>query len=473
MVHRARFVSIRHALRAAYGRAALAGRGVVMQILAAMVAIAAAPIAVADEAIPDEVIIELEDDSTIEDVVLPPGVVVIGDVEDRELYLLRFPGPVTDAEITALERDPAIDDADRNLAQELAGGQTQGVFYDALPDEFFGQYGFDRVRPAGAWRTTTGTGIIVAVLDTGVDANHPQLAGAIAPGGADLVDDDDDPADVGDGLDTDGDGEVDELVGHGTMVAGLVRHLAPGATILPIRILDGDGRGTSFRIAAGIYLAIERGANVINLSLGSTEPQGVLLTAVHAARSAGIVVVAAVGNEGATEPPLFPAADAGAMGVAAVDDLDRKSSFSNYGDQVFIAAPGTDVLSAYPGGGYRGSEGTSLSTAFISAAAALVGAAQPEASPDEIDLAIAQGAANIDAANPEFIGQLGAGRLDLAGIFGVSVLEDLDGDGVVGIADLLGVLAAFGPAPGSPADLDGSWTVDFADALRVLGAWTG
>ncbi len=433
----------------------------------------AAP-AAADEGIPDQVVIELDDEATIDDVVLPPGVLVLAGLPEPGLYLLQFPGPISDEEIDDFEDDdPAVDEAERNRRQDLAGGQTQGVFYDSIEGDFRRQWGFERVRPAGAWRTTTGAGVVVAVLDTGVDATHPQLAGAIAPGGIDLVDGDEDPSDAGDGIDADGDGLVDELVGHGTMIAGVVRHIAPDATILPIRILDGDGLGTSFRIAAGVYHAVEQGADVINLSLGSTEPQEALLDAVQAARAAGVVVVAAVGNLGAELPIIWPAGDDAALGVAALDPTDARAGFSSFGPQVFISAPGVDVEGPVPGALYRGSEGTSFAAAFVSGAAALARAGFPALTRDELVAAIALGAAPIDAANPGLEGALGAGRVDLAGIFGVEVLADVDGDGQVALGDVLAVLATFGDCAGCPADLDGSWSVDFDDLVAVLGSWGG
>lgn len=439
-------------------------------VATAVIAAIANPVT-ADEISLNEVVIELDDEAVIDDVVLPTGVTVLDGFDSEGLYLLLFPRPVTDADIFLLEADPAVDDADRDREQDLAGGQTQGVFYDSIESDQLRQYGWGLVRPAGAWRVTAGSGVMVALLDTGIDAAHPMLAGAIAPGGRDFIDGDGDPSDVQPGVDTDGDGAVDEMAGHGTMIAGVIRHIAPDATILPVRILDSNGIGSGFRIAAGIYHAIDQGADVINLSLGSTEELGILADAIEAATLAGVTVVTAGGNEGAAMPVFQPAGDPATIAVTATDAADMRAGFASFGPHVTLSAPGVDVISSFPGGGYRGSEGTSLSAAFVTGAAALVKAAQPTAGPVEITAALVGGAADISVQNPGSAGQLGAGRLDIASSFGAGQLADIDGDGAVTFLDLLEVLGNWGPCAGCPADIDADWSIGFPDLTSVLAAF--
>lgn len=146
---------------------------------------------------------------------------------------------------------------------------------DAIEEDLADQHAFAGLSLGTVHQVATGAGTVVAVLDTGVDAAHPMLAGRLLPG-YDLIDDDPDPLDVANGVDDDGDGLVDEAYGHGTFVAGVVAQIAPDAAILPVRVLDADGRAELHTVIEGIDLAIEQGANVINMSfglLGDHEPR--------------------------------------------------------------------------------------------------------------------------------------------------------------------------------------------------------
>jgi subtilisin family serine protease len=258
-----------------------------------------------------------------------------------------------------------------------------------------------------------GAGAVVAVLDTGVQHAHPLLAGSLAPLGYDFVDDDLHPEDEANGLDEDGDGLVDEAWGHGTHVAGIVRLVAPEAAILPLRVLNSDGRGNNFRTAQAVAYATARGADAINLSLGTTEPSLLLREVVLAAARQGTLVVAAAGNLGA-DIPQYPAADACAIGVTAVNDQDRKASFASYGAWVGVAAPGVSVYSSVPVDGYAWWSGTSMATPFVAGQVALLRGLNPSLTLDEAGALIASTAASLDRNNPLYRGQLGAGRIDLA-----------------------------------------------------------
>jgi subtilisin family serine protease len=366
-------------------------------------------------------------------------------------------------------------------------GHTGSTYVDGVdPGAFAGQYASDLLGSEMAHARATGAGTVVAVLDTGADAAHPLLAGQVVAGGYDFVDDDDDPDDSANKTDDDEDGLVDEMAGHGTFVAGLVVLVAPDARILPVRVLDDDGNGDLWKLVQGIYHAIDRGVEVINLSLGSTYNSDIVELALEEAEGLGIANFAAAGNLNREEPEEFPAMRH-AFGVAALDHNDIKADFSNYSDRLFISGPGTTggtldtaIVSALPGGGYGTWEGTSFATPMCSATAALLRSQNVQWEPAltthaQIETRMAVTAIDIYAMNPSYAPDLlGAGRVDAAAAVALGPvapeLGDLDADGMIGVSDLLRILADWGDVH-TNADLDGSGHVDIGDLLIVLGGW--
>lgn len=224
---------------------------------------------------------------------------------------------------------------------------------------------------AEAWQYSTGDGVTVAVLDSGVDGEHPDLAGRVLPG-TDLVD-------------GSTDGRVDP-VGHGTAVASLVAGagdpgtgLAPDASILPVRVLDEQNRYRSAAtVAEGVIWAVEHGAEVINLSLGGARESPVLADALAYAMDRDVVVVACTGNATGDEyqEVWYPARE---PGVVAVSGLAGSEGWrlSLTGPETVLGAPAV-VTGAQAGGGYREARGTSFSAALVAGAAALIRARWPE-----------------------------------------------------------------------------------------------
>jgi subtilisin family serine protease len=259
-----------------------------------------------------------------------------------------------------------------------------------------------------------GAGVVVAVVDTGIDAGHPAVAGRIAPGGFDLIGRDPDPRDERDFVDNDGDGAVDEQYGHGTFVASLVLAVAPDATILPVRVLDAEGFGTSSTVAAGIIWAVDAGARVVNVSADLPDEPEMVKEAVEYARDRGALVVAAAGNSGAADI-AFPARFSDALGVTAVDAAGVKPAFANSGDAVSLVAPGVEMVGAMPfdfspSGTARWS-GTSFATPVVAGAAALVRSALPGLGADAVRQRLRDTAMPVDPLNPGFAGRLGEGMV--------------------------------------------------------------
>ena len=311
-----------------------------------------------------------------------------------------------------------------------------------------------------------GLGRVIAVIDTGVDPEHPLLQGALLPGWDFLLDQAGasewnalDPAtrettkqnlqaagDQSYGSVIEGEGVTytkdpstqvitdqsygsvieDENLpsgfGHGTMVAGIIRMVAPAAQILPLRVFNGDGKATIADIVEAAYWAQANGASIINMSFSTDGQSDELLKAIKQAKKAKIMTVTSTGNEG-TPALTYPAAYSETFGVASVDATGQLSVFSNYGsDTTLLSAPGEAIVTAYPGGLYAGAWGTSFSAAFVSATAGLLHEINPDGS---IQLsghrhnmdALKKSAVQPDPANPS--DDIGAGVLDVHGAFGM------------------------------------------------------
>ncbi|RMI26816.1 S8 family serine peptidase, partial [Streptomyces triticirhizae] len=277
-----------------------------------------------------------------------------------------------------------------------------------------------------AWDLATGEGVTVAVLDSGVDGEHPDLAGAVARGSEFTV-----VPEEREFVRTTPDRQRD-CPGHGTAVAGMIAAhraegdrmtgVAPGAVVYPIRIADGVDRATPNTLAAAVDDAIAADVDILNLSFAYPVDAEPLRAAVARAVDAGVLVVAAAGNEGnegRDDIPMYPAAYDGVLTVGAVGEDGQPLETSNAGDWVDLAGYGQELAVAAPGGGYRVEAGTSFATAQVSGAAALVLSRFP-------DLTAAQLADRLtESANP-----VGGGRGERTGagiVDPFAALTHLDG----------------------------------------------
>ena len=283
------------------------------------------------------------------------------------------------------------------------------------------QWNLDQVRAEDAWTTVDPSGVVVAVIDTGLRADHEDFQGAQVLPGVDAVAFIDgggrnpvlpSASRVGAGADP---------IGHGTFVAGIVgagwhngrgiAPVAPGVQVMPITTFWDDGLGSSEAVVPAIVWAVDHGADVVNLSLGSIYSDPTMHAAIRYAESRGVVVVAAAGNYG-MPIPVYPAAYPEVLAVAATDRSGRRASFSESGDWVDIAAPGDDVPSTTVDGGYGTWRGTSFASPHVAGAAALVVAARPDATPAQVRALLVNNSR--DAGAPGFDDLYGWGVLDVA-----------------------------------------------------------
>ncbi len=282
---------------------------------------------------------------------------------------------------------------------------------DPTPDEYFNQPALAPLDVSSLHALLVGRISTVAVIDTGIDASHPALLGRVLPFGYDFVDRDAYPMEMSNGIDDDGDGLIDEAFGHGTHIAGTIVLLNPDARILPLRVLDSDGNGTSFAVAEAIRYAVASGADVINLSLGMDETSLAVRLAIAEADAADVVVMAAAGNAN-TELVQFPARLQDVVAVAAVDAFDTKASFSSFGEDVELVAPGVNIYSAMPGEQYAWWSGTSMATSVASGAASLLHSLADNLYDTSGDKLLEDTSVSIEYLNPLYDDLLGDGRID-------------------------------------------------------------
>jgi type VII secretion-associated serine protease mycosin len=256
------------------------------------------------------------------------------------------------------------------------GQELSIVPNDTLYSEY--QWNLPEIATENGWNVTKGSSdVIVAVLDTGVQSDHPDLKGRLVQG-TNIVDPSRAPEDD---------------VGHGTHVAGIIaaevnnNEGVAGMTwytkIMPVKVLDSTGAGSTYSVAEGIIWATDHGAHIINMSLGNYAEAEFLHDALKYAYDRGVVLVAASGNDN-TDRPGYPAAYPEVLAVSATDVDESRAEYSNYGDYIDVAAPGTSIPSTYPGSRYAALSGTSMASPHVAALASLVRAANSDLTNKEV-----------------------------------------------------------------------------------------
>jgi subtilisin family serine protease len=380
------------------------------------------------DSVDGEIIVRLRDDGEIAPLLVKHRLSLTGRFGARPIYRLKVIGAADlKAKIDALRGEFVVRSAEPNATYEGLEPDKNVAWAIGEPQPFAAQWAAQAIHLAEAHRISTGAGMRVAVLDTGVDRQHPALAGKLLPG-FDFVDFDTDPSEGG--------GPAHRSWGHGTHVAGLVALVAPDARIMPLRILDADGAGNLWVLGEAMLHAVDPdgnpatddGAHVINLSLSSLAKTDLFKTvatlvscrkhglggkkdsdeddkddaddaedagAGHGASAAdkqrcsgfgGAVVVAAAGNRGSDKLREYPAAESSPalLSVAASSAGGWLADFSNSGAWIKLAAPGDRTTSSVPGGGYASWSGTSMAAPIVAGAAALLRAADLSLSANQL-----------------------------------------------------------------------------------------
>ncbi len=292
------------------------------------------------------------------------------EIQGLQVRRVAVPPGQEQAMVERLSQDPRVEYAELDYL----------VYATIIPNdtEYYRQWGPAKIQAPAAWDLTVGdSNVIIAIVDTGVDLNHPDLDDKIVAGW-DFVNED---------------SYAWDDHGHGTHVAGIaaaetnngdgVAGISWGALIMPVKVLDQQGDGYYSDVAEGILWACSQGAEIINLSLGGSEPSATLQDAVEEAYDDGCLMVAAAGNGGGygvDYPGRYPET----IAVAATDQSDSRASFSDYGPQIDVAAPGVAVYSTLWFHTYGWKDGTSMAAPHVAGLAALVWSRCPDMTNTEV-----------------------------------------------------------------------------------------
>ncbi len=386
---------------------------------------------------PDEVVCKMEPGYSIDSVNSLFGTSVKGHTSQTDCWLLNIPnGQNAENLAAAISKSPMVAYCGANYYLTAPEGlQRSSAFVDQqMAGDFEEQPASATLQLPTVHTLATGSGVRVGLIDGGVNFDHPEFAeysGQIVSRW-DYID--------GDSLAIDEPGG--SCSGHGTLVAGVIRLIAPDADIYVYRVLDTAGRGDGYSVAEAVLQAAEDSCSVINLSLGMVGKHPALDDALKLLRHAPITMVAAAGNDSTDQGVIFPfpANRTYCQTVAALDSTNQKADFSNYGQKVNVCAPGTWIYGPFLDTSYAWWDGTSFAAPFVSGMAALLYSVRPGLTRAQADSVICQSATNVDSLNPGFEGLLGTGLIDPVAAINMvqsGVNGDANSDGIIDISDLV------------------------------------
>jgi len=421
---------------------------------------------------PGELVCEMLPGYSIELVNAAYGTTIRGHQPQTNCYLLSTPSGA-DAESLAVLIDamPEVLYCGLNFYFDTPEGlQRSQPFLDVYGDGDYETQEAALALELPVLRTlSTGEGVGIALLDGGVNFDHPLFSGDSGVISVwDYVDGDTEAFDEPGGGGS----------GHGTFVAGVLRLMAPGASICVYRVLDTAGRGTGYDVASALLDAVDRGCKVANLSLGMNGVDDAVDEALRYARDHNVMVIASAGNDSTDDSYLFPfpASRTNCVAVAALDSLNRKADFSNFGIKIDYDAPGTHIYGPYLDTSYAWWDGTSFSAPFVSALAGLVYSVDPSLSVTAVDTLLALTAINVDSLNPGLEGLLGHGRINPVGLMQLLTPEtagDVNLDGEITTDDVIFLVnyifkGGICPTILSSADANCDGTITAADIIYLI-----
>lgn len=324
------------------------------------------------------------------------GADIVDEAPRINTHLIRVPAPALEAVRRALSRRPEFDAVEPNYIAEGS--------YTPSDERYPSQWHLPGISAPQGWDISTGSDMVpIAVIDSGVDPNHPDLSVKLLPG-YNFVQENADTRDV---------------LGHGTMVAGTAAALGDNLTgvagvawqnpVMPLVVLNSSNWATYYDIARAIIYAADNGVRVINISIGGSSSSTTLQNAVDYAWNKGAVIFAAAHNY-ATDTPYYPAACDHVVAVSATTSNDTRAGFSNYGDWIDLSAPGSSILTTVRGGGYGSASGTSFASPLAAGLAALILSANTTLSNAQVVETLEQHAD--DLGEPGFDPDFGWGRIN-------------------------------------------------------------
>ncbi len=385
-----------------------------------------------------EAVVKVKANANVTSIAAELQLIVSDSIASNRTFLMKFSKNRSVDEVVAqLNSYDAVELASFNTSIDIPEvfqisqgfpDESEPIYNDGIsPINFYGQASSYDIGIDEAQLIATGQNVIIAVIDNGLDFNHPLIQNSDILTGRDFI-----------SISSDASEQPGTIYGHGTFVTGLLLLTAPDASIMPLRAFDGDGVGDQFNVAKAIDFAVRHGADIINMSFGTTDMIDALYDAIDDANDNNVIMIAASGNEGSSIPS-YPAAHPNVIAVAAVDEAELFADFSNYGDYIDVVAPGVNMYSALAGDFDWGTwSGTSFSAPLVSGTVAMMKQIENNYTPEDFKEHLRNTSRTEllwgNVITPDV--QYGYGLINSYNAVSQLSIGDLDGDGLRDIRDL-------------------------------------